>query len=212
MSEARPRYFATHRQLTGAAYIHHAYVEDRMLGKPVMACSHHHGARRSHNPVTGETKNQGGVTAQACAERMLRQWLKRVPVEQQTYVPAKIRTIDRLIARDEENVRGRKPDRHAMSHTVVTPKSTYVTNPVLAQPLRVLRRPTRGELLRVVGELQTLVGMAKGAYENDRDPNREHSVRSPLDRAFELCIEALHYDPPRPRSRRGGLRRDSANG
>jgi hypothetical protein len=83
-----------------------------------------------------------------------------------------------------------------------------MTNQAIVHPLRVTRRPTRGELLRVIGELQTLVGIAKSAYENDRDPNRESSVRAPLDRAFELCVDALHHDPPQPRCRRGGLRRD----
>ena len=71
----RPRVFASHRQLTGTPYIHHAYVYDG--NKVVMACSHQHGERRSHNPITGEVKNQGAVTAQACANRMLRKYLNR---------------------------------------------------------------------------------------------------------------------------------------
>jgi hypothetical protein len=93
----RPRYFATHRQLTGTPYIHHAYVVDRMAGKVVAACSHRHGAR----------DHRGGVTAQACAERMLAKWLKSIPIEQHTYTPASVRTVDRLIALDEDRARGR---------------------------------------------------------------------------------------------------------
>jgi hypothetical protein len=90
MSGSRPRYFATCRQLTGAAYIYHAFVVDRMTGKVVVACAHRHGARRSHNPATGVTKNQGGPAAQACAERMLRGWLRRMPADQHTYLPTKV--------------------------------------------------------------------------------------------------------------------------
>lgn len=71
----RPRVFASHRQLTGTPYIYHAYVYDG--NKVVMACTHQHGERRSHNPITGETKNQGGPQAMACAERMLRKYLNR---------------------------------------------------------------------------------------------------------------------------------------
>jgi hypothetical protein len=63
----RPRVFATHRQLTGIPYIHHAYV---YVGNVVVAsCTHKHGERRS---VTS-----GAVTAQACAERMMRRFLRR---------------------------------------------------------------------------------------------------------------------------------------
>jgi hypothetical protein len=72
----RPRVFATHRQLTGAAYIHHAYVCDG--NKVVMACSHRHGERRVHDPITGDVIRQGAVTARACAEKMLRKYLKRI--------------------------------------------------------------------------------------------------------------------------------------
>lgn len=72
-------------------------------------------------------------------------------------------------------------------------------------PLHVTLRPTRGDLLRVIAELQVLVGRAKNAFENDRDPDRESSVRDPLTRAFELCIEARQYDPAEPRTRSANL-------
>ena len=71
----RPRIFGTTRQLTGAPYIHHAYVCDG--NKVVMACTHRHGARRSLDPISGEVKNQGAPAARACAERMLREYLRR---------------------------------------------------------------------------------------------------------------------------------------
>lgn len=62
----RPRVFASHRQLTGAAYIHHAYVYDG--NKVVRACAHKHGLRT----------HRGGIEARACADRMLRKYLREI--------------------------------------------------------------------------------------------------------------------------------------
>lgn len=43
-------------------------------------------------------------------------------------------------------------------------------------------------VLKDLGKLQTLVGLAKGAYMNDLDPNRWEHVTVPLDEAFDICV------------------------
>jgi len=43
-------------------------------------------------------------------------------------------------------------------------------------------------LLKVLGEIQTLAGMAANAFRNDRDPMRAEHVLDPLSRIFELCL------------------------
>lgn len=59
------------------------------------------------------------------------------------------------------------------------------------------KKPSRSDLLDVVAHLQGLIGRAKSAAVNDRSPNRMAEIISPLDRAFDLCIEATAFDPPR---------------
>jgi hypothetical protein len=58
------------------------------------------------------------------------------------------------------------------------------------------RKPTRRDLLKVVAELQGLIGEAMGAHDNDRDPDAQLKVRQPLEKGFDLCIQAQSYDPP----------------
>ena len=60
------------------------------------------------------------------------------------------------------------------------------------------KRPTRTELLDVISELQSIVGNAKNAFHNDRAPDRAGGVVLPLERGFELCVNALAFDLPRP--------------
>jgi hypothetical protein len=48
----------------------------------------------------------------------------------------------------------------------------------------------------VIQELQGLIGQAKGAALNDRDPNRMDNIQNPLGRAFDMCVDALSFDPP----------------
>lgn len=60
------------------------------------------------------------------------------------------------------------------------------------------KRPSRTELLDVISELQSIVGNAKNAFHNDRAPDRSNQVVEPLERGFELCVNALAFDPPRP--------------
>lgn len=58
------------------------------------------------------------------------------------------------------------------------------------------RKPTRRDLLIVIGRLQDLAGKALQAAWNDRDPNHILNVTTPLKNACELACEARHYDPP----------------
>jgi hypothetical protein len=58
------------------------------------------------------------------------------------------------------------------------------------------RKPTRRDLLVVIGRLQHLIGQSKNCYFDDRDPNRADSVVKPLEEAFNICIEATSQDLP----------------
>lgn len=60
----------------------------------------------------------------------------------------------------------------------------------------VTRKPTRKDLLRVVCELQDLIGEALAAHDNDRDPDSQLKVRTPLAKGFDLCVQARSFDPP----------------
>ena len=60
----------------------------------------------------------------------------------------------------------------------------------------VTRKPTRKDLLRVVSELQNLIGEAMAAHDNDRDPDSQLKVRAPLAKGFDLCVRARSFDPP----------------
>ena len=62
--------------------------------------------------------------------------------------------------------------------------------------MKLTKKPSRRELLKVVTELQSLIGDALGAHYNDRDPNAFHKVKAPLDKALELCVHARSFDPP----------------
>lgn len=57
------------------------------------------------------------------------------------------------------------------------------------------KKPTRRQLLKVIGRLQTLIGQAHGGYLNDRAVCRATAVEEPLNEAFELCLEARRFDP-----------------
>lgn len=58
------------------------------------------------------------------------------------------------------------------------------------------KKPNRKELVAVIQELQGLIGRAKGAALNDRDPNRMDSIQRPLEQDFDICVAALSFDPP----------------
>lgn len=57
-------------------------------------------------------------------------------------------------------------------------------------------KPSRKELVVVIQQLQHLIGMAKGAALNDRDPDRMGSIQKPLTEGFDLCVDALTFEPP----------------
>jgi len=51
-------------------------------------------------------------------------------------------------------------------------------------------------LIKTLDEIQTLSGRAKNAFLNDRDPMRGKHVIEPLEKIFELCVEARSlYEP-----------------
>lgn len=65
------------------------------------------------------------------------------------------------------------------------------------------RRPTRRDLLLVIGELQNVIGkISEGA--NDRNPSRAEDIADTVARGMRLCIEARSFDPPISGGSRGG--------
>jgi uncharacterized protein (DUF1778 family) len=57
-------------------------------------------------------------------------------------------------------------------------------------------KPTRAVLLRVVEELQNLIGQASAHHGNDRDPDSFELGQKALEQAHDLCIQARSFDPP----------------
>jgi len=58
------------------------------------------------------------------------------------------------------------------------------------------RKPTRKDLLRVITELQKLIGTALMHHGNDRNGNGFELGQKALSEAHTLCIEARSFDPP----------------
>ena len=54
---------------------------------------------------------------------------------------------------------------------------------------------TKRELRKIV-QIQNLIGMANGNYQNDRNPSRFESVVNPLNEAFKICLELTAKYPP----------------
>lgn len=67
---------------------------------------------------------------------------------------------------------------------------------------RFTKKPTRGQLLDVIGDLQDLFGRAEAAHADDRDPNGFSDGQQTLREGFGLCVEALSFDPPRKAKKR----------
>jgi hypothetical protein len=63
-----------------------------------------------------------------------------------------------------------------------------------------LRRPTRTDLLAVVGHLQEVLG-ALLAAKGDRNPNRAAEMAQLADYGLNVCIQARSFDPPTAGSR-----------
>lgn len=57
------------------------------------------------------------------------------------------------------------------------------------------RKPTRRDLLVIVGRLQDLIGRAV-EKNHDRNPDRYAQVNGPLEEAAILCIAARSFEPP----------------
>jgi hypothetical protein len=58
------------------------------------------------------------------------------------------------------------------------------------------RKPTRRDLLVIIGRLQGLVGESIAKHGNDRNPDGFEQGMIALNKAFQLCIEASSKDPP----------------
>lgn len=62
-----------------------------------------------------------------------------------------------------------------------------------------MAKQARGEvrrLIKVIGELQNKIGMAKSHHDNDRDMMAFEKGQRLLEEAFELCIKTTgDYDP-----------------
>ena len=55
---------------------------------------------------------------------------------------------------------------------------------------------TPGELLVTIARLQSMIGEANNAAQNDRDINRAAVTRAILDEAHDLCLLATGGHPP----------------
>jgi len=58
------------------------------------------------------------------------------------------------------------------------------------------RRPTRRDLLVVVGQLQDAIGRLSAVTNNDRSPTRADDLKPLFAAAFDLCVAATAHDPP----------------
>lgn len=57
-------------------------------------------------------------------------------------------------------------------------------------------RPTRRDLLLVIGELQNIIGAMGAAYGNDRAVDRAELIQALERRGMDLCVIARSFDPP----------------
>jgi hypothetical protein len=62
--------------------------------------------------------------------------------------------------------------------------------------MNLTKKPSRKDLLKVIAELQQLVGSAHGLHANDRNPMGFEEGQKKLEAAHELCIQARSFDPP----------------
>lgn len=59
-----------------------------------------------------------------------------------------------------------------------------------------MRRPTRRDLLLVIGELQNIIGAMGASYGNDRAIDRAGPLKELEKRGMDLCVKARSFDPP----------------
>ena len=57
------------------------------------------------------------------------------------------------------------------------------------------RKPSRKELIAAIQRLQDLIGRARGAAWDDRNPNRMENIQTPLKDGFDLCVNVLSFEP-----------------
>ena len=57
------------------------------------------------------------------------------------------------------------------------------------------------KLILCLGDIQFLIGSARGAAMNDRDTNRMTHVLEALDKAFQLCLDARGLYSPIDRNK-----------
>lgn len=62
--------------------------------------------------------------------------------------------------------------------------------------MEITKKPSRKDLLKVIDELQRLIGSAHGLHGNDRNRHGFEEGQKKLEQAHELCIQARAFDPP----------------
>lgn len=66
------------------------------------------------------------------------------------------------------------------------------------------KKPTRTDLLIVVGRLQDAIGAARADHFADTEQASFERAQKTLADAFNLCVDAMSFDPPRKRRSRNG--------
>jgi hypothetical protein len=59
-----------------------------------------------------------------------------------------------------------------------------------------IKKPSRRDLLLVIGELQNIIGALGSAYGNDRAVDRAQPIQDLTNRGMRLAILARSFDPP----------------
>lgn len=59
-----------------------------------------------------------------------------------------------------------------------------------------MKRPTRRDLLLVIGELQGVFGRLRAAAMDDRATERAAALQDLAELGHDLCIKARSFDPP----------------
>ena len=73
---------------------------------------------------------------------------------------------------------------------------TWTREPPSVAAVRIDKKPDRRTLLKVVSELQNLLGDAMTYHGNDRDTQGFELGQQTLMKAFDLCVRARSFDPP----------------
>lgn len=57
-------------------------------------------------------------------------------------------------------------------------------------------KPTRRDLLLVIGQLQGIIGRIGSTYADDRSRERSTPIQEAVTEGMDLCVRARSYDPP----------------